>query len=158
MALANASVVQTALKNIYTALTDNKLERGSRSAVLQLAALTGYLSFLFADNQTDNVVIDIALTADSDDADVAAFVAAEATMSAKTIYRVTTATYDFTDNAMGTAKNSDAGNSTVAIGDIFAITDAGTGVVYLGNTPIAAGYGVVFDNVGESDADFKAIS
>ena len=141
MALSNAATIQTALQNLYAAFVVDKTERGMRTAVNHLSWLTGTLNFLYG------VPTNIALTADSDDADVAAFVAAESTMSAGTIYRCTVATFDFTDNAMGTAKGS-----AVAVGDVYVITAAGTGVVYLGNNS-----GITFDNIGESAADFKSI-
>ncbi len=154
MALANASVVLTALQNLYAAFVVDKTERGARSAVLKLGELSGYLNFLFG------TVVDIALTADQDDADVTAFVAAEATISAKTIFRVTTDTYDFTDNALGTARDlveTGTDDDVVAAGDVYAVTDAGTGVVFLGKTPTSVEYGVAFDMVGESAKDFISI-
>ena len=141
MALANAALIQTSLQALYAAFANTKTLQGMRTAVNHLSWLTGTLNKLYG------VPVNIALTADSDDADVAAFVAAESTISAKTIYRCTVATFDFTDNAMGTAKGS-----AVAVGDVYVVTDAGTGVVYLGNNS-----GITFDNVGESAADFKSI-
>ncbi len=142
MALSNAATIQTALQNLYAAFVVDKTERGMRTAVNHLSWLTGTLNFLYG------VPVNIALTADEDDASVTAFVAAESTMAAKVIYRLTVAAFDFTDNAMYTAK----GDVATLVGDVFVINDAGTGVVYLGNNS-----GITFDNIGESAKDFKSI-
>ena len=145
MALPKANLIQTAIQNLYLAFTDNKTERGQRTAVNHLAWLTGTLNFLYG------VPVNIALTSDGDDANVAAFIAAEASISDGTVFRVTTAVWDLTDNAFGTAKNAQVGSSVVAIGDVY-VMSSGSTVVYLGNNS-----GIIFDGVGESASDFMAI-
>ncbi len=149
MALVNAATTLGALQTLYAAFVVDKTERGMRTAVNHLSWLTGTLNFLYG------APTNIALTADGDDASVTAFVAAESTMSAKTIFRVTTAIFDFADDALGTARDlveTGTDDDVVAIGDVYVISDAGTAVVYLGNNS-----GITFDNVGESAADFKSI-
>ena len=145
MALPNASLIQTAIQNLYLAFSDNKTERGQRTAVNHLGWLTGTLNFLYG------VPTNIAVT-DAADADVTAFIGGGEgdAFSVDSIFRLTTAG-DLTNNAFGTAKNAQGDGSVVAIGDIYVISGANA-VTYLGNNS-----GVAFDNAGESVSDFTAI-
>ena len=141
MALPNASLIQTALQNLYLAFSDNKTERGQRTAVNHLSWLTGTLNFLYG------VPTNIAMT-DAADAGVSEFIGGGEgdALSVGSVFRTTGGTADLTDDALATAKGS-----AVATGDVFVISGADA-AVYLGNNS-----GIVFDNVGESAADFKSI-
>ncbi len=146
MALPNASLIQTAMQNLYAAFADDKTDVGMRSAVSKLGWLTTAL------NRVYGIPTDIAIVADadSDNETVAEFIDTAgygAALAAKSLFRVTTATNDLSDNALATASGA-----AVAIGDVFAVDDAGTGVVFLGNND-----GQAFDNEGESVADFVSI-
>jgi len=142
MALPNASIIQTGLVQIYAAFANDKTERGMRTAVNHLSWLTGTLNFLYG------VPTNIALSADAADAGVSEFIGGGDgdAFSVGSVFRTTVALYDLTDNAFATAKGS-----AVAVGDVYVISGADA-VVYLGNNS-----GIVFDNVGESAADFKSI-
>lgn len=148
MALPNAALVQTAYQELYGVFANDKTLRGTRHAVSKLNWIGNALNRLYGSP------VDIKLTADSDDADVAAFIAAEATMSAGTILRITSTTEDFTDNALGTAKNAEGDGAIVATDDIYVLDAAGTGVVYLGNNKNDDGNSIPFDFAGEQVADF----
>ncbi len=140
MALPVANLVQDAVEVIYAAIAENKTLGGARSAAQTLNEMRAFLTSLYP-------VVDIVITADSDDADVAAFIAAEATMAAGVVLRKQgTAAFDLTDNAFATAKGT-----ALAAGDIF-VLDSGTTVKYLGN-----GSNTAFDFAGErSYADFQS--
>ena len=146
MALPNASLIQTGLQNLYAAFILDKTERGMRTAVNHLSWLTGTLNFLYG------VPTNVAITS-ATDASPTAFIAtgpdgegytAGVTASGD-IFR-NTGLHDFGDGALLTAKDS-----ALAAGDVF-VMSSDTAVVYLGNNS-----GIVFDNVGESAADFKSI-
>ncbi len=146
MALPNASLIQTAIQNLYLAFTDNKTERGQRTAVSHLGWLTGTLNFLYG------VPTNIAIT-DAADAGVSEFIGGGEgdAFSVGSIFRLTSGAFDLTDNAFGTAKNAQGDGSVVATGDVYVISGADA-VTYLGNNS-----GVAFDNAGESVSDFTAI-
>ena len=136
MAQTSADLVAAALLVVYTALAADKTSEGAKAGVQSLQEVAGAFNKMYD-------VVDIALTADSDDAGVSEFVAAEATISVGTIYRTTVATYDFTDNAMATAKGS-----AVAVGDLYVVSGADA-VVYLGNND-----GIPFPMDAQTEADF----
>ena len=142
MALPNASLIQTAIQNLYLAFVEDKTERGMRTAVNHLSWLTGTLNFLYG------VPTNIAMT-DAADAGVSEFIDTTgegAVLAVGSVFRTTGGVADLTDDALATAKGS-----AVATGDVFVISGADA-AVYLGNNS-----GIVFDNVGESAADFKSI-
>ena len=141
MALPNPSLIKTAIENLFAAIAEDPTVEGSREAASNLWALQRNLNVIYP-------VADVALTADSTDADVAAFLAGDGSglVVAGGVFRTTTATFDLTDNALATAKGS-----AVAINDVYAVTDAGTGVVFMG-----ADGDRTFDFSGEAPSDFEA--
>ena len=140
MALPNPSLINTALENLYAAFAEDKTERGMRTAVNHLSWLTGTLNFLYG------VPTNILVT--NTDAGVSEFIGGGEgdALSVGDVFRNTGA-IDIVDGAFLTAKGS-----ALAAGDVFAISGADA-VDYLGNNS-----GIIFDNAGESAADFKAIS
>lgn len=136
MALSSADLVKAGLEAVYAGLAGVKTSPSAKAGVQALNEVATALNKAYS-------VVEIALTADEDDAGVSEFVTAEATISVGTVFRLLTATYDLTDNAMATAKGS-----ATAIGDIYVISGADA-VVYLGNNT-----GIAFDMSGETAADF----
>ena len=143
MALPNASLIQTAIADLYLPFTSDKTERGMRTAVSHLAWLTGTLNFLYG------VPTNIAIT-DAADAGVSEFIGGGEgdAFSVGSVIRLTSGAFDLTDNAFATASP----NAAVATGDIYVISGADA-VVYLGNNS-----GVVFDGVDEDVKNFVNIS
>ena len=139
MAVSAANLVKAGLEAVYAGLAAVKTDAPAKAGVQALNEVATQLNRL-----AGYAVVDVALTADSTDADVAAFLAGDAAASAALgVIRVTTATFDLTDNALATAKGS-----AVAIGDIYTFPN-GTTVAYLGNNA-----GHAFDMSGETAADF----
>lgn len=135
MALPNASLVKTALENLYAAIGEDKTQVGTRPA---LAALNSFQFFLNSQYPTTTITV-----VDEADAGVSEWVTADADVFVGAIIKMGVATADLTDNALATAKGS-----AVAAGDVYVISGADA-VVYLGDV-------VAFDFDGEAPADFEA--
>ena len=139
MALPVANLLQDAIEVVYSVIAEDKTKEGARSAAQALNELRTFLTRQYP-------VVDIVITADSDDAGVSEFIAAEATMAVGVVLRKQgTAADDLTDNAFATAKGS-----ALADGDIF-ILDGADSVEYLGN-----GGNTAFDFSGETSQDFTS--
>lgn len=140
MALTNAGVLKAEIESLYASISTDKTKAGARSAVQAVNQIRTFLNTLYD-------VTNIAMT-DAADANVAAFIGAGegAVLVAGDCFRTTVATNDLTDNALATAKGS-----AVAVGDVYAVTAAGTGVVYMGNNE-----GQAFDFSGETTQDFQS--
>lgn len=146
MAIPAANLTVASLEQLFAVFADDKTKVGMRKGVSLINEFVGIL------NRVYGPVVDVPLTADSTDADVAAFLAGDASASAALgVIRVTTATFDLTDNALATAKGS-----AVAIGDVYTFPN-GTTVVYLGSQTDVTEGARAFDFVGETDADFLSI-
>lgn len=149
MALPSADLIQDSFENLWDAIINDKTLTGSRRAVQRLNELQGYINTLYA-------IIDIAIT-DDDDAGVSEFVAAEATISVGTVFRITSTTEDLLDDAFGSAKNARGQGSVVALNDLYVISGADA-VVFLGNNSNSDGRSIPFDMSGELISDFLDIT
>lgn len=143
MALPNASLIQTAIDNLYLAFANDKTVRNMRTAVMKLNWIQQSLNRLYG------TPTDIAIT-DSADAGVSEFIGGGEgdAFSVGSIFRITSAAEDLTDNAFATAKGS-----AVALADIYVISGADA-VVYLGNNAEK----IPFDYAGETTVDFLDIT
>lgn len=147
MALPIISTLNTAVDNIYAALTARKDKEKARSGCQSLQECFGPLTSAYAP-EVDFVVTDVT------DATLTAFFATGSGELAVALARAVRVgdvfqvggTGDTTDNALAGAKGS-----AVADGDLFEVTDVSTPtVVYLG----AAG---ALDFTGEQGDDFQGV-
>ena len=135
MALPNASVVKAAVESLYSAFANDKTEGTAKAGVEALNEVANKLNPLYP--VVEKTIVDAA------DANVAAWITADAAIAVVVVVRTLSATADLTNNALATAKGS-----ALAVGDIFVIA-TGTTVVYLGNND-----GIPFDFAGETTQDF----